>query len=482
MTSKAAALGQSPQPVRRLGLHVRLALVATLVLIAGLGAIGWILDRSFNATVRTGAQDHLQAVVFGLLGTAQERAGGLAFPGELGEPRLGRADSGLLAYVDDSVGEVLWRSPSMRLSRNRVAQRPPLERRPRPGESRFDEAHAADAPPRYVFAYTVVWEALGAEVTFWVLADQSPYRAQVAAFRRSAAISLAVLGVVFVGIQLAALSWGLRPVRAMADRVRGLEAGTRSDIGADYPFELAGLARNLNHFIAFEAAGRDRYRRAMEDLAHSLKTPLAVLKNAVDRAARADADNADSGALLREQLERMETTVAHQLSRAAAARGAAPTERVAVLPVAARIVRALQHAYVERDVAVDLLPGEGSDLAVRVDERDLMEMLGNLIENGFKYTRQRIRISACAAAAAEHTLRVAVEDDGAGVPPAQRRVILKRGARGVADDGDASVAGHGVGLAVVTELAAGYGGSLQIGDSAALGGASFELELPRAGP
>ena len=465
---KASSAPEQPRVARRMGLHVRLALVAVLVLIAGLGAIGWILDRSFTAAVRAGAQEHLQAVVFGLLGAAQEQANGLAFPNDLAEPRLLRAGSGLHAYVDDSAGEVHWRSPSAALGGG-LPEQLPLERRPRPGEFRFDDARSASPPPRYVFAYTVVWEALGAELTFWVLADQTPYRRQIATFRRSAAIGLALVGIVFIAIQLAALRWGLRPVRAMADRVRGLEAGARTDIGADYPPELAGLARNLNHFIAYEKASRDRYRRAMEDLAHSLKTPLAALKNAV-------AERPGDDGLLSEQIERMESAVAHQLSRAAAARAAAPTQRVAVLPVAARIVRALQHVHVEKGVTVELLPSEESALALRVDERDLMEMLGNLIENGFKYTRRRVRISACVAADSERALWVAVEDDGPGVPLAQRRAILRRGTRG----DESGAAGHGVGLAVVAELAAVYEGSLEIGDSAELGGASFRLELPRA--
>ena len=172
----------------------------------------------------------------------------------------------------------------------------------------------------------------------------------------------------------------------------------------------------------------------------------------------------------------MESAVAHQLSRAAAARAAAPTQRVAVLPVAARIVRALQHVHVEKGVTVELLPSEESALALRVDERDLMEMLGNLIENGFKYTQRRVRVSACVAATSERALWVAVEDDGPGVPLAQRRAILRRGTRG----DESGAAGHGVGLAVVAELAAVYEGSLEIGDSAELGGASFRLELPRA--
>ena len=460
--------GHEP-PARRLGLQARLALVSTLVLMAGLGAIGWMLDRSFNTALRTGAEDHLQAVVFGLLGAAQERDDGLAFGDEIGEPRLNRADSSLIAYVDNPLGEIVWRSPSLVRSGSRASEQPPLRQRPRPGEFRFDVAESPSAPPRYVIAYTVVWESLSEELTFWVLAAQAPYRAQVAAFRRSAVVGLGLVGLVFIAIQLAALHWGLHPLRAMADRVRRLEAGTRSDIGADYPSELSGLARNLNRFIAYEEAARQRYRQAMEDLAHSLKTPLAVLKNAVGESRRSDQD----AAVLAEQVERMESTVAHQLSRAAAARAAAPTVRVPVMPVAARIVRALQRAYADKRVAVEFLPREDCCLAASVDERDLMEMLGNLIENGFKYTRQRVRIST--QSAAENRIWLAVEDDGSGVPTAQRGTILQRGARG-----DAAAAGHGVGLAVVAELAEIYDGSLHVDDSAELGGARFRLELPAA--
>ena len=463
------ATGPEP-PARRLGLQARLALVSTLVLMAGLGAIGWMLDRSFNAALRTGAEDHLQAVVFGLLSAAQERDGKLAIGDEIGEPRLSRADSGLVAYVDNRLGEIVWRSPSMMRSASRASEQPLLRQRPRPGEFRFDVAEPPGEPPRYVIAYTVVWESLSEELTFWVLAAQAPYLAQLAAFRRSAALGLGLVGLVFIAIQLAAVHWGLHPLRAMADRVRALEAGARSDIGADYPSELSGLARNLNRFIAYEEAARQRYRQAMEDLAHSLKTPLAVLKNAVGESRRrADQDTA----LLAEQVERMETTVAHQLSRAAAARAAAPTVRVPVMPVATRIVRALQRAYAEKRVAVEFLPTEDSALAARVDERDLMEMLGNLIENAFKYTTKRVRISA--QPSANDRLRLTVEDDGPGVPTAQRKTILQRGIRA-----DAATAGHGVGLAVVAELADVYDGSLHIDDSAELGGARFGLELPAA--
>ena len=119
----------------------------------------------------------------------------------------------------------------------------------------------------------------------------------------------------------------------------------------------------------------------MDDLAHSLKTPLAVLKNAVQHDV-GDALNGNA-CILGEQIERMESTVGHQLSRAAAVPAALPMVRVAVMATVERIVRAVARVYPDKPVTTDLL---ASALSVRVDERDLMEMLGNLIENAFKYT------------------------------------------------------------------------------------------------
>ena len=446
---------------RVVGLQARLLLITALVLGTCLGAVGWVLDRSFKAAVRAGAEEQLRAVAYGLLSAAEERGDRLAFRAELGEPRLAQPDSGLYAYVESADGVVIWRSPSVVASAGDIAERAPLGRRPAPGESVFGAADSSAS--RFVLAYTVFWESVGTEMTFWVLADRSPFRRQILEFRRYTTIGLASAAAIFVVIQLAALRWGLSPVRRMAGRVQGLEAGTRGDIGDDYPRELSGLARNLNRFIAYEKANRDRYRRAMDDLAHSLKTPLAVLKNAMR-----EMNGADAG-VIRDQLERMETTVTHQLSRAAAVRTIMPTEAVRVIDVAARIARALDRAYAEKGVVIEIVD---SNLAVRVDERDLLEMLGNLMENAFKYTRSRVRISARATRGRGE---VVIEDDGEGIAPANRELVLRRGARA-----DTASAGQGIGLAVTVELAAAYEGRLEVEDSV-LGGALVRLELPASG-
>jgi len=447
---------------RTVSLQARLLLITALVLGTCLGAAGWVLNTAFKDMVRAGAEEQLMLVANGLLAVAEERDDRLAFRAELGEPRLRQPDSGLYAYVEVADGGVTWLSPSMVASG--VDARRPLDRRPAPGESVFGTADTGGDPERYVMAYTVIWEAIGGvEMTFWVLADKAPFRSEIIEFRRKTAIGLTSAAVLFIVIQLAALRWGLGPVRRMAGRIRNLEAGARSDIGDDYPRELSGLARNLNRFIAYEKENRDRYRRAMDDLAHSLKTPLAVLKNAMREV------NGSDACMIREQVERMESTVTHQLSRAAAVRAVMPAEAVPVVAIARRIAHALGRAYAEKQVVAEIAD---STLAVRVDERDLLEMLGNLIENAFKYTRSRVRIS-CRASGGRGEIRV--EDDGEGIAPANRHLVLRRGARA-----DSASAGQGIGLAVTVDLAAVYEGRLEIADSE-LGGALVCLELPADG-
>ena len=445
---------------RILGLQGRLLLITALVLGTCLGAVGWVLNSSFKSAVRAGAEEQLRAVAHGLLSAAQDEADELAFGTELGDPRLAQPDSGLYAYVDRARDDVIWRSPSSVVSAGDLGEPPPLRRRPAPGEFAFEVADTS-GPSRFVLAYTVIWEDLDdAELTFWVLTDRAPFRRQITEFRRNTTIGLLSAAIVFVVIQLAAVRWGLAPVRRMASRLRSLEAGQRGDIGDDYPRELSGLARNLNRFIAYEKANRDRYRRAMDDLAHSLKTPLAVMKNAMREI------NGSSAGLMNDQVERMETTVTHQLSRAAAVRTVMPAEAVPVSPVAARIGHALERAYAEKAVDLELVD---APLAVRVDERDLLEMLGNVIENAFKYTKKRVRISVRRAGDA---VAILIEDDGDGIAPADRRRVLTRGARA-----DTESAGHGIGLAVALELAEVYRGTLELGDSE-LGGALVRLQLP----
>ncbi len=440
-----------------LGIRNRLLVSSTLVLATGLGLTGWLLDRSFDASLETGAREQLKLVVYGLIGVAEEHDAGLEFPTEPLEPRLAQPGSGLYARVWSSRGDLVWESPSLRLAAVETNALPALPSDLQPGRFRFrtDARH-------YVAYYPVIWESAG-EQTFIlsVAVDRAPFRAESREFRRTWIAGLIAVVVLLMLVQALGIALGLRPVAVMAARVEEVESGARREMGDDYPRELDGLARNLDRFIEHEAASRDRYRKAMEDLAHSLKTPLAVLKNAL-RGRRASGEDA----LLAEQLDRMENAVAYQLSRAIAARPALHAPQVPLAGLVDRLVRALEKAHPDKMHCQNTV---AATTVVRCDERDLMEMLGNVLENAFKYGRSQVRVGAEGESG---WVAIAIEDDGPGIPAALRTAVLARGARA-----DTRVDGHGIGLSVVVELATAYGGALDIEDSD-LGGAKVLLRLP----
>jgi two-component system sensor histidine kinase PhoQ len=435
------------------GIQSRLLLTTAGVLAVVLSLTGWVLDSSFRASQRAGAQQQLMLVIYSLMGSAQEHEDHVDFTDELPEPRLSQPESGLYAFVTGSEGERYWRSPSAETTAVRYTSVQPL-----PGEFQF--ATVDQSRPMYVLSYSVIWEdADESLLTFQVATDQAPFRMAVQGFRRSLYLGIGGVTLVFIIAQMLAIRWGLRPLRSMQEEVRQLEAGARQRLSAGYPRELTGLASNLDRFVAHEERSRTRYRNALDDLAHSLKTPLAVIRNALRE------QPGSAGELVDEQLQRMESAVTHQLSRAVTG-PVVVGGQVDLTDVIERILRALKKAYLDRDVSVESALPEA--LVVRGDERDYLEIFGNLLENAFKYTHHEVRISAVL----DQRVHVVVEDDGPGISEVLREEVRNRGTRA-----DRVQQGQGIGLAVVAELVGAYQGTLEIGASG-LGGARIEVVMP----
>ena len=441
----------------RAGIQTRLLVITTVVLGSFLSLAGVVLDRSFRASVLGGAEEQLRLVIYSLMGAVEDGAAGFRFGGELPEPRLNQPESGLYARIDAAAGRPDWQSPSTVTTGVDFPADGPL----RPGEFRFTAVNGEPGEVgRFFLSYAVIWEeSADAVVTFSVGTDQRPFLAAIDSFRTNLYVGLGAVTPLFVLAQYLAVRWGLRPLRTMAGEIRELEEGRRDRLSADYPVEVQALAANLDRFVEHERRRRSRYRKAMEDLAHSLKTPLAVIRNELSSSGPAQS-------LLREQLNRMESTVTHQLSRAAVTGPVVVGRPVGLAALVDRLLRALNIAYADRSIEVEQrIPAQ---LSVRGDERDLLEMLGNLLDNAFKYTRHRVVISGSGGSPVE----IRIEDDGPGIEPALREEVLNRGTRA-----DMIQTGQGIGLAMVRELVDAYGGSLRIGDSS-MGGAAVVLRLP----
>lgn len=271
------------------------------------------------------------------------------------------------------------------------------------------------------------------------------------------------LAVLLLLVQGYILRRGLAPLRQIEADVWDLEHGKRRSLEGDYPREIASLASALNEVLENQQNQLERYRNTLSDLAHGLKTPLSVVRNELQSGAVAGGVREE----LARQVERMTELVEYHLRRGQAAGQVFAGDPVDLGTLASQIRNTLVKLYRERNLQIENeIP---TDTLCRIDRQDLMEVLGNLVENACKWTRTQVRISALQQGGETVLL---VEDDGPGISPDDRSRILRRGERA-----DESAPGHGLGLAIVLDIVELAGGRLEIGDSE-LGGASMRAVWP----
>jgi len=268
--------------------------------------------------------------------------------------------------------------------------------------------------------------------------------------------SSAHLGAVLAGAGLAMSAgvWQIRrSLKAMAllhTRLAAVHRGEHRGVGGHYPAEVQPLVDDLNALLAERDQRVQRALAKAGDLAHGLKTPLAVLARDAERAAAAG--DHELAASMTAQVERMRRQIDYHLAHARAAAGAGPGTRSLVAPSVDGLFRTLERLHAERSIALRSAVPPGH--AVRCGREDLDEMLGNVLDNACKWGRSRVEVESDAAGA---SIVITVDDDGPGIDPAMAAQVLERGARA-----DEQVEGTGLGLAIVRDLAEIYGGSIEL--------------------
>jgi two-component system sensor histidine kinase PhoQ len=451
--------------VRSLRARVVLWVSVALVVLFAVAMAG--LDVAFRRSTDEARRDLLEVLVLGLIALAEPDASGeLTLPTDAIDPQLEVANSGVYGalYTDD--GRAVWQSLSL------IGRDFPSDSLAVAGERRFEYLDVPGFPRLEALMMGITWEFADgrtADYTFAIALSLDPYDARQAAFRGNligwfVGITLTML-VVVSGL----LTFVLLPVRRLERQVREVEAGERVKLTGRYPSELIGLADNLNTLIDTERRRLTRYRNTLDDLAHSLKTPLAAMRTLL--AEQRDSEAGSTTEALNRELERMDQRVSYQLrhARATGATGFG-TEPVVVAPILEDLRQTLDKVYRDKAVActVDVTPGA----VFRGDPGDLTEILGNLMDNGYKYCKSRVRVTA---ASNRERLVITVGDDGRGITAEEAAALFQRGKRF-----DESVPGQGIGLAVVRETVDLYRGTLDVGRSE-LGGAELRVELARAG-
>lgn len=448
-------------------LQTRLLAASGALLAVFLGLTGAALDRAFRASVEAGAADRLQVQVYLLLSAVDRIDGEFLFLDGIGEPRFAQLHSGLYGFIAGEGAGELWRSDSARALALPGEER--LRRPPAVGRTRFERVAGGDGERYFQLSYGILWEDGVSEYGFSVVENAAPYYAEIDSFRAGMRLRLGGAAALLLLAQFLLLRWGLSPLRRMAAGIKAIESGSRDRLEGGWPRELEGVAANLDMLIEVERGRRERHRTRLHDLAHSLKTPLAVAHGILPRLDPAAPP--ERRRRLRElagQLGRMGEIVDHQLRRAAGGAAGAPGRRAALTPAVERTLGALRKVYADKAMAVEAELDPRAAFAG--DGQDLMELLGCVLDNAFKYGRGRVRVATAAGDAGG--VAVMVEDDGPGISRDRRELALRRGERG-----DAAKPGQGIGLAVATDIVDSYGGRIRI-DAGALGGARVRLEFP----
>lgn len=441
-------------------LRARYLVAAAIVLIMGLGATGIALDRSYANGVERNIRDRLESNVNQVLASIQENNDQLRVNAVL-DSRLQQPESGYYAgLISDQYN---WQSASS--VGDLKADLPELEAGAQYYHSPSQQFR------RYVYALRLGWETTGGQVipiTVWSSIDRWHFTNEVSGFRTD--LWRWLLGVATLLLLLQAIAgWlGMQPLQRVSRQIRAIEQGKRSALDDDYPVELRPLTDNLNALLSSELAGQQRYRIALGNLAHGMKTPLAVLQSVMEKNEVHDQDKVQA----LDAVSELHGVMRYQLERAASAARKTISEPILIAPLIQRLCAAMEKVYAGQSVS--LTTDISSDCVFFGEQRDFMELAGNLIDNACKYSDGQVSIDAHNTD--DNTRRPGlvfdVHDNGPGLSSEKFSQLMQRGMRG-----DEKADGHGLGLAIVAEIADAYQAEIKAAPSS-LGGLQVSVAFP----
>lgn len=444
-------------------LKARLVMSALLVILVLLPLIGITLNDAFKQQVNSAAESELSAYIYSILAVAEVENNQLQMPELLLENQFNTIQSGLYAFISMSVeadmddqkngtqgNPLAWYSDSF------TGFNPP-QNLPQPaiGIKKFGTI-SIEGRPHIIQSFSASFEHTSgtAGLTLHIIKDQAEFQQQINTFNRTLWSWLLFLTILLVVVQLAWLLWTLKPLARFKKELQDVENGVATQLSDRYPSELQAVGHQLNALLLTEQNQRKRYRNALSDLAHSLKTPLAVIQSQKGL-------NTSS----MEQVSIINRIISHQLKRAQSAAGSSWHLGTTVAPIVDQLVGALAKIY--QTPVLKISTEVTHDLVFKGDAADLTEILGNLLDNACKAAEGKVLLKAMSS---KLELIISIEDDGPGVSEDQESEIFERGMRA-----DSYEQGHGIGLAIVRDLVDSYGGFLSIERSESLGGAKFSI-------
>ncbi len=435
-------------------------LAATLLAVLFMLALLPAMQGAFSLALQDSIEQRLASDVTTLISAARVENNTLLMPAQLPDERFNLTDSRLLGYIFDREGRLVWRSKATEELINYT---------PRYDGRGNEFARIREANGQEFFVYDVEVKLLGGKSAAFSIVALQPvreYEATLEGLRENLYLGFGAALLVLLALLWIGLTWGLQALRRLSQELDEIENGNRESLSEEHPRELLRLTGSLNRLLHSEREQRSRYRDSLDDLAHSLKTPLTVLQGVSEDMAQRPQDR-DQAWVLQTQIERMSQQISYQLQRASLRKSGLVRHQVRLQPVLQSLCDTLDKVYRDKRVRVAFdLP---NPCYVPIEQGALLEMMGNLLENAYRLCLGEVRISVRETLSG---VELCVEDDGPGVPPDQRARILQRGERL-----DRQHPGQGIGLAVVKDIIESYSAKLTLGDSP-MGGAAFRIHFP----
>jgi two-component system sensor histidine kinase PhoQ len=447
--------------VKPLSLSKRLLFSVSIVLTIFLGFSAFSLNNAFRASYDVTQHKQLKNYIYMLLTAAEfTEAGTIIMPDSLAEPAFSTPNSGLYAQIVNQGSNTIWQSGSLL---GRTFNLPSIERHQQEHISIIESA----SDKLLNLAYSVIWENMvGQEYDFTLHVSQDLKASQQAKdeFRLNLWYWLGGTGLGLLLIQILILRWSLRPLSDVAEDLQAIEDGSEQRLSQNYPTELNRLTRNINTLLDQEQTRRQRYKNALADLAHSIKTPLAVLQNELNPNRGLVTHKRESDI----QLEQIIKSIDYQLHRAGTEGRSTLQAPVSISSLINKITASLDKVYQEKKV--QYLAEFDTSLTLSADEGDMYELFGNILENAYKYCTSRVSTNIVAD---EEQITFYIDNDGVGIPETAQIDMLKRGKRM-----DTQTEGQGLGLAIASDIVDAYQGRISLGDTQ-LGGACFIITIPK---
>jgi two-component system sensor histidine kinase PhoQ len=443
------------RPAKPKSLLTRFSWVTLVSLLTFSCVLAFILDRTFVRSLLETQQDRLSSMVYSLLASIETSPnGGLIVEESLISRDLMESDTVDLALLDGQA-RMLWQKENLPLPDIQTSK---IEK----GQWVFTKNWTQ--PLSFAMQFGFEWQEQNQTQQYIILARETSdwYDFELRQFRHTLALWLALGCLALFLIQRFLLQIGFRPLQTVAQEIDLIEAGQQHQFQKTYPRELQPLTHGINSLLRHERQQQIRFRQALDHLAHALKTPLS----AISTMAQHQQTDENFWPTLQEQVQRADSIVAHQLQKAATVGKTAFTQPQNLLPALEQISRSLQKVYAAKDLHIDLQVPPTAQWVI--DASDMMELLGNLMENAAKYAKQWVGVTW---AVQDQRNVLHIEDDGPGFDLNNMASILQRGVRQ-----DQQMEGQGLGLTLAYEIVSLLEGQI-IFDKSSKGGAKVSIVI-----